>query len=726
MLSSSAVQQLEAPFSMEEVKGVVWECDGEKCPGPDGFNFNFLRKCWGIIEKDVFDFVSEFHSRANLPKAISASFTALIPKIDNPQRLNEYRPISLVTCLYKILAKVLANRLKKCIGVLISSAQTAFVPGRQIQDGALVLNEIIDLATRSGQECVILKVDFAKAYDNVSWEFLNYVMRRNGFGEKWIKWINASICHSSISVLVNGSPTSDFSMGKGLRQGDPLSPFLFTLVAEGLAKMMNQAVRLGLFQGFRVNNETRHHLLQFADDMVVLGEGSWSNLRMIKAVLRGFELVSGLYVNLGKSSLYGVHLSEDFLQEASAFLCCDRGCFPFNFLGIPVGAKHRTMAVWAPGVLKELIKIQRDFLWGFGADRSGIAWVGWEEICKSKLEGGLGVRCLLSANESLLCKWKWRFLVEEDVIWRNLLVHRYGELEKIGNGRKALFWKTRWFGEVPFSSLFPALFEVVANKDATVYDMGHVVNSSWAWDFGVSENNLAEEAAEQLAELRTILIFAAPNPEKKDEFIWFPNGAASYSVGGGYDVLRRIVSQPCLNPTELEAVKCIWNSQVPSKIQVFGWKCIRDRIATREQLNKRGVLSNSIPNECALCNGGGESVLHLLVLCPFARAVWQQVCAWADIAFYHAVSLVDHMMLFYASVGRRVPAKKKLLLWLAVIWAIWCRRNAVILKNEEAVVAEVFEQIRLFSWHWQIIGEKAKGPTNFYFWCQNPLDLLSG
>ncbi|XP_058733328.1 uncharacterized protein LOC131604931 [Vicia villosa] len=138
---------------------------------------------------------------------------------------------------------------------------------------------------------------------------------------------------------------------------------------------------------------------------------------------------------------------------------------------------------------------------------------------------------------------------------------------------------------------------------------------------------------------------------------------------------------------------------------VFGWKCIRDRIATREQLNKRGVLSNSIPNECALCNGGGESVLHLLVLCPFASAVWQQVCAWADIAFYQAVSLVEHMMLFYASVERRVPAKKRLLLWLAVIWAIWCRRNAVIFKNEEAVVAEVFEQIRLSSWHWQIIGE---------------------
>ncbi|XP_058742031.1 uncharacterized protein LOC131614473 [Vicia villosa] len=112
-------------------------------------------------------------------------------------------------------------------------------------------------------------------------------------------------------------------------------------------------------------------------------------------------------------------------------------------------------------------------------------------------------------------------------------------------------------------------------------------------------------------------------------------------------------------------------------------------------------------NLCVMCNGDGESVLHLLVLCPFAKTVWQHVCSWASIVPFQAVSLIDHMLLFSASVERRVPANKRLLLWLAAIWAIWGRRNAAIFKNEDAVAVEVFDQIRLSSWHWQIIdGEK--------------------
>ncbi|XP_058745931.1 uncharacterized protein LOC131618790 [Vicia villosa] len=692
LLSSLDSQQLEASFSLEEIKGVVWECDGDKCPGPDGFNFNFLRKCWEIVEKDVFNFVSEFHGKENIPKAISASFIALIPKCDNPQWLHEFCPISLVTSLYKILAKLMANRLKKCIGKLISGYQTAFVPGRQIQDGVLVLNEVIDLAKRSGQECCILKVDFAKAYDNVSWDFLFYVLRMSGFGVKWISWIKACIYNCSMSVLVNGSPTSEFPMGKGLRQGDPLSPFLFTLVAEGLAKMMDKAIHLGLFKGFKINEETSFHLLQFADDTVVIGDGSWSNIRRIKVVLRGFELVSGLYVNLSKSNLYGVNLKED------------KG----NLIG----------------VLKELIRIQREFLWGGGVDKVGIAWVGWDEICKSKKEGGLGVRCLLKANDSLLCKWKWRFLVEEDVIWQKLLVHRYGVLELIGCGSRVMFWRTRWIGGQPLCITFPHLYEQVMDKEALVSVMGCLVNSVWLWDFPEPAENLVGEAAEQLAELNDILSTVTIRPDAKDSFVWFHQGEATYSVSGGYSVARSCSNNPSLNAADLLAVNQIWNTQVPSKIHVFGWRCIKDRIATREQLLKRGILINFDSNVCPLCNRFGESLLHLLVQCSFAVEVWKLVCMWTGISVHHSDSLAAHLFSFTESIGSRIPVKKRLLIWLVCCWSLWCMQNAVIFKNEEAVVADVFEKLRLLSWQWLFIGNNFNGPVSFYFWCHNPLDSM--
>jgi hypothetical protein len=114
---------LTAPFSCEEVREAIWNSDGNRCPGPDGFNFNFLKTCWEIIKGDIMAFFSEFYINAVLPKAITASFFTLIPKKDHPQGLSDYRPICLVLCVYKLLSKVLSARLKKVLGKVISTIQ---------------------------------------------------------------------------------------------------------------------------------------------------------------------------------------------------------------------------------------------------------------------------------------------------------------------------------------------------------------------------------------------------------------------------------------------------------------------------------------------------------------------------------------------------------------------------------------------------------------------------
>ena len=131
------------------------------------------------------NFFNEFHRHARLPKGISASFLALIPKTTNPQGLGEYRPISLIGCLYKMLSKVLAGRFKKVLKCVISSVQSAFLTGRNILDGVVVVNEVMDMAKRQRKKCVILKADFEKAYDSVSWSYLDYMLDRLGFGVKW-------------------------------------------------------------------------------------------------------------------------------------------------------------------------------------------------------------------------------------------------------------------------------------------------------------------------------------------------------------------------------------------------------------------------------------------------------------------------------------------------------------------------------------------------------------
>jgi hypothetical protein len=183
----------------------------------------------------------------------------------------------------------------------------------------------------------------------VDWGFLEYILRRFGFSEKWISWMRACVFAGSMSILVNGSPTREIDIHRGLKQGDPLAPFLFILVAEGLGGAMRKAVDLELFKGFTVGRRgvvVSH--LQYADDTLCIGEASVENLWTLKAILRGFEMASGLKINFWKSYLLGVNVSEEFLAMGCSFHNCKRGAVPFKYLGLPVGANPKSLATWEP------------------------------------------------------------------------------------------------------------------------------------------------------------------------------------------------------------------------------------------------------------------------------------------------------------------------------------------------------------------------------------------
>lgn len=134
----------------------------------------------------------------------------MVPKKDNTSNLNEFRPISLVNCTYKILSKILVNRLKKVLPSVIDVNQSAFLSGRGMLDSILVANETVDYLKKEKKSGVFVKVDFEKAYDSVDWKFLYYMMGRLGFNYKWIKWIKACMELATVSILVNGSPTEEF------------------------------------------------------------------------------------------------------------------------------------------------------------------------------------------------------------------------------------------------------------------------------------------------------------------------------------------------------------------------------------------------------------------------------------------------------------------------------------------------------------------------------------
>ncbi|MCH83355.1 putative non-LTR retroelement reverse transcriptase, partial [Trifolium medium] len=377
------------------------------------------------------------------------------------------------------------------MGSVISESQTAFVKGRQILDGILIANEAVDEARRSKKELLLFKVDFEKAYDSVDWGYLDAVMGKMGFPTLWRKWIKECVCTATASVLVNGSPTDEFPLERGLRQGDPLSPFLFLLAAEGLHVLMEAMVERNLFTGYSVGDITPVSVshLQFADDTLLLGSKSWANVRALRAVLVLFESMSGLRVNFNKSLLVGVNIPDSWLVEAASVLCCKVGKIPFLYLGLPIGGDPRRLGFWEPvvnrlknrlsgwrsrflsyggrlvllksvlsslpvyslsffkapsGTISSIEAILIKFFWGGCEDLRKISWINWKTICLRKEYGGLGVRQLKEFNLALLGKWCWRMLVDKEGLWFRVLAGRYGVERgrlRVGGTRGSTWWR---------------------------------------------------------------------------------------------------------------------------------------------------------------------------------------------------------------------------------------------------------------------------------------------
>nr|GFC52209.1 putative RNA-directed DNA polymerase, eukaryota, reverse transcriptase zinc-binding domain protein [Tanacetum cinerariifolium] len=195
---------LERRVNLDEIKEAIWDCGSSKASGRDGYTFAFVKKFWGTIHIDLHEFVDYFFTFSTMPHGANSSFFTLIPKVNNPTCIMDFPPISLIGIHYKIITKILANSLAKVVDKIISKEQSAFIAGCQILDGPLILTEIIEWYKIRQKKLLIFKVDFEKAFDSISWKFMDHIPVKLAFGQKWCSWIKACLISSRASILVNG------------------------------------------------------------------------------------------------------------------------------------------------------------------------------------------------------------------------------------------------------------------------------------------------------------------------------------------------------------------------------------------------------------------------------------------------------------------------------------------------------------------------------------------
>ncbi|WZZ26944.1 hypothetical protein YC2023_010345 [Brassica napus] len=331
---------LTREVSPEEIKKATFGIKASSSPGEDGLTGFFYQKYWHVVGPKLIQDVQGFFRTSILPAGWNHTQLCLLTKVTDPTEMKDMRPISLCTIQYKIISRIMCNRLKLILPEIISETQGAFVGGRLITDNVIIAHELVHgLGTNEkiGSQSMAVKTDMSKAYDRVEWNFLEVFLERMGFDRKWVSWTMACISTVSFSVLLNARSHGFIKPERGIRQGDPLSPFLFILCAEALVHVLNASEAKGKLHGIKLATSSPpvHHLL-FADDSLLLCDADVIESEEITRCLKLYGDASGQLINKAKSSLiFGKGIGDQTKADVKLALGIDKEGGEGTYLGLP-------------------------------------------------------------------------------------------------------------------------------------------------------------------------------------------------------------------------------------------------------------------------------------------------------------------------------------------------------------------------------------------------------
>lgn len=474
-VSPETNQALTAIPTDAEIHCAVLNINVDKAPGPDGFSAGFYHSFWDMIGADICSEVREFFLTGKMDKKVNETHIFLLPKVPGSKSPSEFRPIALCNVRYKIIAKILTLRLQKALDHIVLKQQSAFVPGRAITDNILITHEnlhYLKISEATKRCSMVVKTDMSKAYDRIEWAFLARVLDQLGFDPVWVNWVMECVSTVSYSYLINGAPYGQVPPNRGLRQGDPLSPYLFILCAEVLTGLCLKEQQNGKFKGLQVSRRSPYinHLL-FADDTVFFSGTGEKSCTSLMRILKRYEDCSGQCINLDKSTItFSSKTPELIMNRVKTSIGIEKEGGMGKYLGLPESfgrrkrdiftglvdkirqrshawsnkflsgaGKHvmlqtvlsafRNFSMQSFKIPKSLCKsiqsILTRFWWDSAPDKKKMAWVSWDRMATPKCVGGLGFRDLESFNDSLLAKLGWRIMNNPEALLAQVLKGKY-------------------------------------------------------------------------------------------------------------------------------------------------------------------------------------------------------------------------------------------------------------------------------------------------------------